>query len=201
MKRFLQAALFCGAAPLVVGIAIFVAWIFTRAGWLMVAGVFTIYAGLCSVGIGAICLVVYVWRSWRSGEIKHRSLVWQAVGTAALLLANFPAGVSVVMGAILIETRYTVTLTNQSDVPLKSAEVCGGGVDVRFGDVAPGATVVRSFWIKADGELVLTAIHGSNKVETTVEGYVTNGMGGDKIVVLDANGSVNIKDKHPRSPD
>jgi hypothetical protein len=193
--------MFCGGVPLVVGTAIFVAWLFTRADWLEIAGFITIFAGIGAVGIGTICLVVYIERSWRSREIERRRLVWQAVGTGALLLANFPAAAGAVVGAELIETCYTVTFTNQSDVTLESARVQGGGVNVSLGDVAPGATVKISFWVGQDGELVLTGKHGAAKVEATVEGYVTNGLGGDMIVVLDANGSVTVKDRRSGMPD
>lgn len=201
MKGSLKAALIFGAAPLVMGIAIFVAWVFTRADWLETAGFLTIFAGIGAVGIGTICLVVYTERSWRSREIERRRLVWQAVGTGALLLANFPAAAGAVVGAELIETCYTVTFTNQSDVTLESARLQGGGVNLSLGDVAPGATVKKSFWVGQDGELVLTGKHGTARVDAIVEGYVTNGLGGDKMVVLDADGSVNVKDRRSGIPD
>ncbi len=119
----------------------------------------------------------------------------------ALYLANFAVAGGAVFGAIMIETRYTVSITNHSDLPLESAQVAGGGVRLAFGDVPPGAAVKRSFWIEHDGILILTGIHGTEKVEATVDEYVTNNLGADKVVVLEANGTVSTRDRHPRNPD
>jgi len=193
MKTSLKAALFFGTIPLVAGIAIFVAWVLFRAEWLMLAGVITIYAGLCAIAVGAVCLAVYLWRSWRSGTVPRWRLVWQTVAVLALFLANFIAADAAVSGAMLIEARYTVSITNHSNVPFESARIEGGGVDISLGVIVPGATVKRSFWIEHDGALFLKATQGSRKIEATIEGYVTNGVGGDMIVVLQPDGIVNVK--------
>ena len=167
----------------------------------MGAGVVAIYAGACCVAAGAVCLAVYLWRSWRADAAPRRRLVWQALGMLALFLGNFAVAGGAVFGAIMIEARYTVSITNQSNVPLESAQVAGGGARAAFGDVLPGATVKRSFWIEHDGELILTGIHGTEKVDATVDEYVTNNRGGDKVVVLEMNGTVSTRDRHPRNPD
>jgi hypothetical protein len=48
-----------------------------------------------------------------------------------------------------------------------------------FGDIPPGETVARSFWIKGDGELLLTATYGTEQIEVVVDPYVTNSLGAD----------------------
>jgi len=201
MKTSLKAALVLGAAPLVIGLAIFALWVLTRAEWLMGAGVVTIYGGIAVIVGAAVCLVTYVWRSWRSRSVARGRLVWQTIGVLALFLANFVAAGGAVFGAVMIEARYTVAVSNQSDVPLGSTRVEGGGVSIEFGTIAPGATIKRSFWIEHDGELILNGMHGSSKIEASVDGYVTNNMGGDKLVVVEAGGTINVKDRRAKKPD
>ena len=141
MKASLKVALFLGVAPLVTGMVIFAAWVLSRAEWLMAAGVITIYVGMCAVAVGAVCLAVYLWQSWRSKAIARRRLVCQAIAVLGLFLANFLAAGGAAFAAIVIDTRYTVSVTNQTNVPLESARIEGGGVDVPLGIIAPGATV------------------------------------------------------------
>ena len=180
---------------------IFLAWVVSRAVWLMAAGVVLIYAGVCCIAVGAVCLAVYLWRSWRAGAAPRRRIAWQALGVLALYLVNFVAAGGAVFGAIMIETRYTVSITNHSSVALESAQVAGGGVCAEFGNILPGATVKRSFWIENDGELVLTGTHGTRKVDATVDGYVTSNFGADLAVVLKTDGTVSTTDKRRRDPD
>jgi len=201
MKTSLKAALFFGVAPLVTGIGIFLAWVLSRADWLMAAGVVTIYVGMCSVAVGAGCLGFYLRRSWRSQAVPRRRLVWQTVAVLALFLVNFVAAGAAVLGAMVIESKYTVAVTNQSAEPFRSARIEGGGVAIELGVIAPGKTIKRSFWIEQDGELVLRAKQGTAELEATIDGYVTNSLGGNKVVVLEADGTVNVRDRHPRSLD
>ena len=98
MKTSLKAALVLGAAPLVIGLAIFALWVLTRAEWLMGAGVVTIYGGIAVIVGAAVCLVTYVWRSWRSRSVARGRLVWQTIGVLALFLANFVAAGGAVFG-------------------------------------------------------------------------------------------------------
>ena len=197
MRTSLKCALFFGIAPLVTGIAIFLGWALSRADWLMAAGVVTIYVGRCSVAVGAACLAIYLWKSWRSRTVRRRRLAWQATAVVVLFLANFIVAGAAVSWAMVIDSRYTVFVANQSDAPLESVRIEGGGVDISLGTVEPGKIVKRSFWIRHEGKLVLTGIHGTERIEATVDGYVSNSLGGDKAVVLGENGVVSSRDQRP----
>ena len=140
MKALLKFAWMAGVVPLVVGTAIFISWLFLRTDYLMAVGVITIYAGLCSVGVGAVCLAIYVWRTWRSAAVSRRRVVWQSIALAGLFLANFIAAGGFVYGAIMIETRYNLSITNHSGEPLRAVRVDGGGVSIRFEDIPAGQT-------------------------------------------------------------
>ncbi len=195
MKILLKIAWVAGAAPFVVGSVIFVAWLFLRADALMAAGIITIYAGLCSIIVGVICLAIYLWRNWRSAAVPRRRLVWQATILTGLFLANFTAAGGFVFGAIMIETCYNLSITNQGNEPLQAVHVHGGGVNIEFGDIATSETVKRAFWIEHDGELVLTATRGGKKIEAIVDGYVTNNVGNDMRVTVTASGEVIAEDE------
>jgi len=197
MRTSLKCALVFGVAPLASGIAIFLAWVLSRADWLMMAGIITIYVGVCSVAVGAVCLAIYLWKSWRSRTVLRRRLLWHAIAILALYAANFVGASAAVAGVFFLESRYTVSVVNESNIPLQAAKLEGGGVEVSLGDMPSGVTVKRSFFIEHDGELVLTGIHGTRRIEATVDGYVTNSLGGDKIVVLSGIGVVNTSDRQP----
>ena len=148
MKTLLRIAWTAGAAPILVGTAIFVMWLIFRGDVLMAAGMITIYAGLASVMVGLICLAIYLWRNWRSTAVPRRRLVGQATVLTGLFLANFVAAGGFVYGAIMIETRYNLSIMNQGNEPLQAVYIHGGGINVEFGDIATGKTVKRAFRIE-----------------------------------------------------
>lgn len=190
MNPLLRVAWISGSVPILVGTAIFILWLIFRTENLMAAGLFTIFAGLFCVVVGLVCLASYVWSNWHSPVIPRRRLKWQAAAMIALFIANFLAAGGYVSGAIKIQTRYSLSITNQGKEILRGARVDGGGIGVQYGDIAPGQTVQRGFWIEQDGSLVLTATQGGKKVEATVDGYVTASMGGDTDVKVDGAGEV-----------
>lgn len=204
MQRTLKAAFVLGAAPLLTGIAIFVAWLFIRAHWLegagalMFAGVLLIKAGIISVAAGAVCLGIWFRRASRA-RVPRRLVIRRTAAVLALFASNFVAAAGAVAGALYLETRYTVSVTNASHATLHEVRIHGGGVDEGLGSIAPGKTARCSFWIDHDGELVLTARRGPETIEADVEGYVTNGMGGDAAVTVGDGGAVEVH--HRRPPD
>jgi len=192
MKTCLKVAVVCGVVPLVAGIGIFVAWLITRATWLEGAGVLTMVAGVGLVAAGTVFLAIYVVAAWRRRELSRRRIFVRAAGVLALYGANFVAADGAIMGAWLIQSRYTVTVVNRSNAPLQSGCIEGGGVVIHLEDVPPGETIRESFWIGTDGTLALSGRHGQADVEVIVDSYVTNGAGGDKTVTLDGDGELTV---------
>ncbi len=107
--------------------------------------------------------------------------------TLALILLNFPAAAA---AGLISMTVYAVQVSNQSDTVLSAVRVYGGGVDLNLGTVQSGKTARKLFWVKHDGELVLTAKHGSRQVQQTIDGYVTHGMGGTNFVRVKGDGTI-----------
>jgi len=90
-------ALVCGAAPLIAGSAIFIAWCASGASWLMGAGLLNIYIGTIAFGVGAVSLLCYLLRATDGRDEGGTTLAWLVVAGVILFL-NFPV-CSVIMNA------------------------------------------------------------------------------------------------------
>ena len=190
-SRLLHAAFICGLLPLRTGVGIFLLWFMVRWGWLIVAGVFTIYGSVLSVLVGLGFLVAHVVKR-PAGERKS-SLIW-STPALGVLLVNFPAAALVAVAALDILTCFTVTVANNGPTTLDSFVVSGGGVEVDFGPIAPSQALTRHFFIQNDGELVFHARRDGEEIEGTVEGYVTHNQGGHKRIIFDQAGQVEVLD-------
>ena len=193
--HYFKLAWLLGTAPLVVGISIFIAWLLWRDDASVSAGIITIFAGLGCVVVGIVCVAIHATFSWRSEPAGRGRLVWRVIALLGLYTINFVVAGSIVVQVVLIQTCYTVSIVNQSSLPLQDVQIVGGGMHVRVGDVPPGQTAAESFWIEHDGELTFQAMHASDKIVTTVEGYVTHNMGGNKAVTFTASNQVKVESR------
>jgi hypothetical protein len=192
-----RSAFICGLIPLITGTSIFLLWVVTRWDWLIAAGMLTIMAGIVASLFGIACLVasrldrpaVEIGGSRRESRRRIIALL--------IILSNFPVAASIVVAVDLIHTLYAVTIVNRGSVPVDNVVVAGGGVEIEFGSVAPGTTSERWFHVRNDGELVYRVRRGGEDVDGTIEGYVTNGFGGDMEVTFNHDGSIVVRDKRP----
>ncbi len=186
--RWYRASLFCGAAPLLTGIAIFLTWLVF--GWyqLMAAGLFTILGGTVLVIAGAIFLTAHVKQGRREAGFR-----WSRVyAAAALLLVNFPVAVVIVVMAVSTYTRYVVTVQNATPVPITSFILLAPGEQIELGPIRPGGRAREVMWFKGDGQLTFEATDGGQVFHGTIEGFVTNGWGGHSHVKITNTGQVEI---------
>lgn len=192
--RAYRLALICGALPLVVGIGIFLLWLVTDWNGLRIAGIVMIYGGLVIFALGAGALARFWWLTFRPNELPpdwpRRRVRRSTTLCALLLLSNFPMAGGIIVAAIALDTRFAVVIHNNSQQPLESVRVSGGGCDISFGSIPPGGVARRSFWIHTDGELVFQATSGTTSHKEIIAGYVTNGMGGSATVTVNANGTI-----------
>ena len=193
MNRVYRVALICGAAPLLIGVSIFILWLITRWDWLMMAGIFTLYGGVAIFVVGVLALARFCWLAFRTPSFPRRRLWLSASVCAGLLLLNFPVAGGIAAAAISIETCYTVVVHNDLQQPLESVRVFGGGSDEYLGSIPPGGTVRESFWIQHDGELEFRALNGTTSYTKMIDGYVTNGMGGHTIVTINPDGTISVR--------
>lgn len=193
MNRAYRLSLACGIVPLVAGVGIFLAWVATRQDWLMTAGMITLVAGFIAFFVGAVALGLFCWLAIRKERIPRAHLWLRVVLSAALLVVNFPVAGLILNRVVVIKTRYTVLIRNESPRPLHEVRVYGGGVEERFGTLESAAMKHRDFWIQQDGELTLEMKLGPTLVQTNIDGYVTQNLGGDVRVTVNADSSISIK--------
>ncbi len=195
MKIAYRIALFCGATPLILGIAIFLAWLVTRWDWLSVAGILNIAGGLALFALGLASLAFFVWAGIRDSRVSSKKLASSSLLCAALLFSNFPVAIGIIAAVMHLEARmhYGVVVVNQLPEPLDNARLEGGGVKVDLGTIEPGNRNYARLSFQRDGSLEFYAQAGKKKISSCVEEYVTGYMGGDKCVTVKADGTVTVE--------
>lgn len=188
INRWLGAALLCGALPLTAGILIFLTWLVTRWGLLQTAGFLIVLAGWPLLLMGSFCLVGYVVSSIRSQAESKSRIILKSLGAAAFLLINIPTAAAIISTVISIEARYAVTIVNEGSEPLDRVYIEGGGIREDMGTIPPGGEARRTFHIRHDGTLMFRAACGDRRFEKVVDGYVTNGIGGSRKIMVTREG-------------
>ncbi len=186
-SRACRLSVICGAAPLLAGVSLLLLWLVTRWGWLVYAGIITLYACLAVLAVGIIALGWFCWLAFHFPAMPGRRSWRSILLSAVLLVANIPMGIGVIAVFCAVLTCYTVVVHNESQKSLGGARVQGGGCDVSFGDIAPGASAKHSFWIQTDGRLEFAATVGGKHHEETIDGYVTGNMGGRTVVTVNSD--------------
>ena len=185
LNRAHRFATICAVAPLVLGIAIFVVWLLVRRDWLMIAGAVALYGGLAVLAAGVVALAYSSWTALRTPGVERRRVRTSVVICGGLLGANVLAAGAILSVVVTTISRYTVVIHNSShQQQLDSVQVSGGGCDVSYGSILPGAVARRSFWIRRDGVLVFRASHGDDVLGHTVDDYVMNNGGGHVTVTV-----------------
>ncbi len=173
MTRLLAAAFACGATPLAIGTAIYLAWRATRWDGFMVMGLATILLGLVAFLVGMTCLALHLSRE--AGVQPERS--WrQAILVGGLLLINFPAAFLCVRSANDIATRYTLTVENQSGEVIDRLVFEGACPRLEFEKLKAGARLVYWFQPEFEGPATFEARLGDKRLEGVVDLWVTAGQ-------------------------
>lgn len=193
MKMAYRTASICGALPLLVGVSTYFLWLATDWDWLMMAGMVTLGGGCVVVAVGARELVRFCRIGLHTTGLPRHRIWLPAVVCAVLLFSNFVVAGGIVAAAAFLGPLYTVIVHNETAQPLDSVRVVGGGRDVSFGSVEAGGSARRSFWIRQDGELEFRAWTGSTSDTLTIDGYVTQDMGGHKTVTVRSDGTVSAE--------
>jgi hypothetical protein len=88
LNRAHRVAAFCGATPLALATVIFLLWLVTRQEWLMIVGLFLLYAGLGALVLGIACAVKAWWTARRDLDRSNRQPAVSIRACVLLLLAN-----------------------------------------------------------------------------------------------------------------
>ncbi len=156
----------------------------------MAVGYATLWIGLVMFLIGAVALVAYSSQSLHSLGITRRRFWLTTVAGAAVLLSNFLVAGYIIASVVSILSVYTLVVNNATAQPLTHVRAFGGGCDIDFGSIPPGGSATRQFWIKQDGDLVVTADYGAAKPTEYTFGYVTNGMSEHHELTVHPDGSI-----------
>ena len=196
MKIAYRIALFCGATPLLLGIAIFLAWLVTRWDWLAAAGIFNIEGGLALFVIGVISLALFVRMGNRDSSVSRKKLASSSFLCATILFSNFPVAIGIIAAVLHLENRthYVVVVRNQLPESLNNVSLTGGCVKADIGTIEPGDQKYVRLSFECDGSLEFFANAGTKKISSCVEGYVTGSMGGEKCVTVRTDGTVTVED-------
>ena len=193
MPRLLKIAILSGATPLLTGVLIYGSWRLTQAEWLMSAGLINIVAGLAMFLAGVICLSM---RSTRVvvGDVATRRR-FSAIRKLAwvMLIANFPAALLIVHSVIVIKTRYTVTVVNESKTPIDSFMVIGPSVRVELAPIPANGKVTKHFRFSGEGSLEFETRVGQMKTNDLIDGYVTSNLGGANTVRFNDRGGIEVE--------
>lgn len=161
--------------PLSLGLLSFFGWLITRFDFFLGAGIIALYIGVFTVLIGSIILLIL--RLLNKGNKLLRKFL--------LLLSNIIIGLLVAFVSITLLTMYIVIVENDSNSILTNCIIDGGGIHEEIEDIDPKKVVRKRFWIKHDGTLFFYCQNENKDIEIMIDGYVTNGNGGKKIVTVE----------------
>jgi len=181
-----------GGAPLVIGVSIFLLYWLTRADWLMLAGFFTLLAGVICFLSGGGLLLVYALEERRRKRLHPTVLQRRLWIALVLLMSNWPAGVACVFAAVEVMSRITVTVVNQGTTKIDSFVVIAPGVNKELGPIPAGKKVKTSFQVAREGSLDFTMINGGTTSGGSIDGYVTGSDGAEYGVVVTGSNAVNV---------
>jgi len=158
----------------------------------MIAGLINIVAGLVMFLAGVIFLsmrstrVMFGDAAVRRKFLAIRKLAW------VLLIANFPAAMLITRSVIIVMTRYTVTVANESSSLIESFIVSGPGIEVELAPVPTNGTVTKHLRFSGDGSLDFEIRVGQMKTNGLIDGYVTPNLGGANTVRFKADKSIEV---------
>jgi hypothetical protein len=197
MNQAHRVALFCWAAPLIVGVIEFFVWVKTREPVLMAIGTAILFAGTALFFFGMIALMRGHAIAAESIRDNKPSPWGKTALITLLLLTNFPIAGAIIFAAIEVQTSYSVVVHNKTTNEIEDCRLEMNGRVERFGKITAGATASRTFWIRGDGSLIFVAsINGVQRRET-IDEYVTNSLGGRKMVTIEEDFTISVIDlKH-----
>ena len=191
--RRVRVPLVFGAAPLTIGISVFLLWLITGGRWLELVGIFVLYTGFASVVSGLVLLTFWVLRRIHSDDWAREQLMGRTIFVAIVLVINFPVAGLILWTTYNLSTRYTVVVRNNGSASMESGAITGGGVSLDLGSIDPGASVTKRFRIGQDGILMFSGEQGGRKLQIVVDDYVTNDGGGQKKIDIFPDGTVQVR--------
>ena len=190
MPQLLRFAIALGASPLIIGSLIYLLWRLNRWDWLALMGLMTILIGIICFIAGAVCLILH---QKRNAQAAQRSPL-SSVVVGLLLMTNFPAAYFYTSSAFDISSRYTIRISNQSNLPVEQVLISGPTIEHKLGPTPAGENTIHHIYINEPGFLKFTIHQSATTLHGELEGYVHKGSTGDKTITIDASSSHHITD-------
>lgn len=190
MSKLYLASIVCAVTPLIIGGAIYGLWVATDISWLMLAGVFNIYAGLALFIGGMICLSVYF---YRERKLSKDGVLKKSAISLGLLLANFPAAIAALYGASYHLSESTLMVQNSTEYRITDIVLSERAVTYQFPVVEPNSSVTENFHFKYEGAVGYKFSVNGTEHEGLAFGYVTSHAGGKAKMVVSDDGKVVVE--------
>lgn len=182
---------YCGLTPLIFGVAIYVAWYFTRENWLEAAGLINIFLGFCLFCLGILSLGVYVYKENKansSGYLKRCLL------PLFVLLINFPVAGAIIDSANFIKTTFTVSIKNDSNIPITDFVLSERDKSYKVDILPAGGAVKQEFHFIYEGSVYYHFSLNGKKYEGIMFGYVSHHGGSNAVMVISEDRKVLVKE-------
>ncbi len=183
VKLWYRTAIACGLFPMVLGTAIFAAWLFTDLDALEIIGLLFIYGGIVLFAAGIASLLIFVSRA-RKGGIAYRRPTTLAL---AVLILNVPLCAAYISIAFAMESAHVVTVVNRAGMPIESLTLTDpAGRQFRIGTVGPGQVRHACLDFSGEGAVQFSLnVDGEARAGTLI-GYLADPLGSSATLRLSA---------------
>lgn len=195
MKPWYRAAIACGLFPILVGTAIFAAWLHTDLDALEIAGLLVIYCGIAVFAVGIVSLLIFVARA-RTGGIAHRKRTTLAL---TVLLLNFPLCAAYLSIAYAMESAHAITAVNRAAISIEALTLTDPtGREFQIGTVRP--MQIRNVCLDFSGEgAVQFSLSVNGEIRTgTLIGYLADPLGSHATLRLSGELTVQASEEFDR---
>jgi hypothetical protein len=194
-EKIYRVAIACGLVPLLIGLIIFGAWLPTRAVFLQMLGLIALCLGVILFFVGAFALLRYRHLAKLNPHNTPQQVLRASLRCWFVLLINFPISWAIINGVSAIESCYTVTAENKSNLAFEDIQIRGGGNNEALGNIGPGEQATYRLFFDSEGAVEISAKHRGERLKATLDGYVSPGLGGRADVVFQADATINVS--HP----
>lgn len=174
-KLWFYLALFCGLAPLLIGVSIYIAWLTYKSDWLEQAGLINLNAGLLLFFPGIMSLVIYYYKA-KQGKIYQ--YLRNTLLLLGILLINFPLAAFIIGSASSLSAQSQIIIENQTTAPITQFSLKeSDGRQHILGDIAAGQSTVKTLTFESEGSVNYSFQHQDKTHNGSFLGYVTPGTG------------------------
>jgi len=167
----MRQAIFCSVLPLCVGGLILLAWIQTEWQWLVLAGIVWLGLGVLLFFAGLFFLFRYSASAWKAKQDGRIRIMGNTLLVALVLLSQFPAALFCMATAESFHSRVLVVVVNDSKIPLQEVKLSYRTGEASLAPIPPGQSAERRLRDLGEGQLVLLAQFGAERIDVELDGY------------------------------